>query len=186
MPLWGNLDQANNAPKYQVIAGPKAYGAYVNGEVAFQNTTPGAFIYEQAVGVYGVNATAVATYANSHNGRYPAHSGWVEQRLGTGPIISIVETSANTSGYTNADVVTVVSGEAGGNATASIVTSNTGAILSVNITNPGYGFVNVLNSNNVVINTASNTAVGAVFEATAGGKAGRVQWETLVAMHINS
>ena len=146
----------------------------------FNNTTPGAFISKQAVGVFG--ADAVET--NVSNSAGLAHAGWQLRRAGTGSIISLGYTGTAT-GFNNTDVITVASPAAGGNATATVVTNSTGGALVLTITNAGYGFTAVNAAANVSIANSTGGASGgsgATFTATAGGRAGRVHFETLVAM----
>lgn len=66
MSLWGNKDDANNAPKFHVASG---YGIAANGESQYGNTS--------TVGVFGVDAAE----AQLSNGIHP---GWVLRREGSG------------------------------------------------------------------------------------------------------
>ena len=98
----------------------------------FNNTTPGAFITNMAVGIFGVSATEEANNVLNNSTEMPAHAGWNVRRAGTGPIISF--TSNNTlTGYNNTDVITVKSYQAGGNAVFGNVsaTNYTGTNVSV-------------------------------------------------------
>lgn len=153
----------------------------------FNNATPGAFLSGVAVGVFGVSATEQAN--NKTNSKeHGAHAGWNLRKAGTGPVISI---SANGTpvGYDNADIIVVKSPAAGGtNATISFTTNATGGALSFTITNPGSGFnlLTVPTSNISVTNATGGTAAGNAatnnFTVTVGGRAGRISYETLVAM----
>jgi len=157
-------------------------GSRAGDDVAmFNNATPGAFISGQAVGIFGVSETEMANNVANHSKERPAHAGWVVRRAGTGPVISIqFGNSVVTSGYANTDTLTFVSPEAGGNGAATIQTSPAGVVTGVTITNKGFGFtLTTLNGANVVY-TGSGT--GMQWAATVGGRAGRVQTETLVAM----
>jgi hypothetical protein len=150
----------------------------------FNNTTPGAFITNMAVGVFGVSATEMANNTANASKEIPAHAGWVIRRAGTGPIVSI-SYSGTATGYNNTDVITVASPQAGGNATVSLVTNSTGGNLQLTITNAGAGFTAVNASANVSIANSTGGASsgsGATWIAAAGGRAGRVHTETLVAM----
>ena len=74
---------------------------------------------------------------------------------------------------------------AGGNAAVSLSTNATGGALVLTITNPGSGFFLVNATPNVAITNATGGSTGgsgATFTAVAGGRAGRVSYETLVAM----
>lgn len=208
MPLFGRNDQPTSAlanvqfttgaPIGTVTAvklGGGANSAFANTtgsraqvDIAmFSNTTPGAFLPGTAVGVFGVSATEQAN--NRVNaGERGAHAGWNLRRAGTGPIVSIV---ANTTlvGYVNTDLITVTSPAVGGtNATITFTTNSTGGSLSFTITNPGSGFnlVTIPTSNIAITNATGGTATGNTtttgLVVTAGGRAGRVSHETLVAM----
>lgn len=151
----------------------------------FGNTTPGAFITGQAVGVFGADATEVAV----SNAAGIAHAGWVVRRAGTGSLASFtINASATALGYDNTDIITVKSPQAGGNATISFTTNATGGALTFTITSSGAGFTTstIPTSNISVTNSTGGTATGnstvTSFIATAGGRAGRVHFETLVAM----
>jgi len=153
----------------------------------FNNTTPSAFIPGMAVGVFGVSATEQANNNLNNSVEHGAHAGWNLRRAGTGPIVSGVYTNTGT-GYNNNDVVVAKSPVAGGNAQFSISTNSTGGNVSLTLTNPGYGFnlVTIPTSNIFVTNATGGTAAGntvtTYFTITAGGRAGRVHHETLVAM----
>ena len=151
----------------------------------FNNVTPGVFIPGQAVGVFGADATEVAV----SNTKGIAHAGWVVRRAGTGSLASFtINASATALGYNNADIITVKSQQAGGNATVTFTTNATGGSLVFTITNAGAGFdvVTIPTSNISITNATGGTAAGNTtvsnFIATAGGRAGRVHFETLVAM----
>lgn len=212
MALWGRNDQAvtanstttkessNGAPigtwvyvKGDQIArvdganahfGNTSPGTRANVDVRmFNNTTPGAFINGAAVGVFGADVTETAV----SNADGIAHAGWLLRREGTGSILSGVY--ANTGvGYDNTDVLVVNSPAAGGNAQFSISTNATGGNVQLTLTTAGYGFTSVTipTSNLFVTNSTGGTATGntttASFTVIAGGRAGRVHYETLVAM----
>ena len=151
----------------------------------FNNVTPGVFIPGQAVGVFGADATEVAV----SNTKGIAHAGWVVRRAGTGSLASFtINASATALGYDNTDIITVKSQQAGGNATVTFTTNATGGSLVFTITNAGAGFdvVTIPTSNISITNATGGTASGNTtvtnFIATAGGRAGRVHFETLVAM----
>ena len=79
MALWGNNDEANNAPVWAVASG---LGVSANGETLYQNTTVDAYVDGVAIGVFGVDAAEqanTATHANTG-----AHAGWVVRTEGTG------------------------------------------------------------------------------------------------------
>jgi hypothetical protein len=150
----------------------------------YTNTTPGAFIPNQITGIFGVSASEISNNVNNNSHEMPAHAGWVFRRAGTGSVINVDYTGTAT-GYNNTDVITVASPQAGGNATVNFTTNATGGALVFNIANAGAGFFVVNASSNVSIANSTGGATGgtgATFTATVGGRAGRVQTETLIAM----
>ena len=69
------------------------------------------------------------------------------------------------------------------NATATLSTNATGGIVTSTLTTPGAGFVLVNPTATIANSTGGVTAgSGATLVATAGGRAGRVLYESLVAM----
>lgn len=211
MPLWGRNDQAvtanstttketsNGAPigTYTAVKaggganahfGNTSAGSRAATDVAmFSNATPGAFLSGVAVGVFGVSATEQSN--NTTNGKEAgAHAGWNLRRAGTGPIVSITA-NATLVGYVNTDVITVKTPAADGtNATITFTTNSTGGSLTFTIANPGSGFnlVSIPTSNISITNSTGGTATGNTTTTNlvviAGGRAGRVHHETLVAM----
>jgi hypothetical protein len=188
MALWGNLDAANNAPKQTDTSG---YGGSTpqvtaNGQVYYANTKLGSFITNAGIGVFGVTA---AEQANSSSGGstqstgIPQHAGWVIRKVGMGPILTI---TAN-SGAVGANSVLVVRansgfGNTGSNGLTSIVQANVYVIVNsagyvqnsqIQIVNPGFY------ANTPVLTPASGNAV---YTITMGGRANRVETETIVAM----
>lgn len=165
--------------------GNTSAGSRASVDVAmFSNVTPGAFVNNMATGVFGVSAQEMANNTTNHAADQPAHAGWVYRKAGTGPIVSVGITAGG-SGYDNTDVMTIASPQAGGNATVTMVTNSTGGVTALTITNSGAGFLAVDASANISIanSTGGATAgLGGGFTATAGGRAGRVHTETLVAM----
>ena len=214
MPQWGRNDQAvtansvttketsNGAPigTYVLVKGDQVgrtsganahFGntspmSRANVDVRmFNNTTPGAFLTGQAVGIFGADATETSV----SNASGIAHAGWLVRRAGTGSLASFtINASATAAGYNNADIITVKSAQAGGNATVTFVTNSSGGNLVFTISNVGAGFTTatVPTSNIFVTNSIGGTAAGNTtvtsFIAKAGGRAGRVHFETLVAM----
>jgi hypothetical protein len=175
MSLWGNLDAANNAPKQSAMTG---YGGdtpqvTANAQVYYSNTAINAFIGDAAIGVFGVDTSeqAVATAAQG----VPQHAGWVARKVGMGPITSI---TANAGSVGVNATMTITGGNGIGATTGSspatiVVRVNTANyIIGVDVVNGG------LYANTPSLNAMSN----AVFTLTMGGRANRVQTETLVAM----
>lgn len=211
MSLWGRNDQAvtanstttketsNGAPigTYTAVKaggganahfGNTSAGSRAATDVAmFSNATPGAFLPGVAVGVFGVSATEQANNKTNSN-EHGAHAGWNLRRAGTGPIVSITA-NATLAGYVNSDVITVKTPAADGtNATITFTTNSTGGSLVFTISNPGSGFnlVTIPTSNISITNATGGTATGNTTTTNlvviAGGRAGRVHHETLVAM----
>ena len=177
----GGSDRVNGANAHFGNTSP---GSRANVDVRmFNNTTPSAFLSGAAVGVFGVDATEEAI--NKAQG--VTHAGWNLRRAGTGSIVSGVYTNSGV-GYNNNDILVAKSPVAGGNATFSIATNATGGAVTLTLTNAGFGFNNVTipTSNLFVTNATGGTAAGntttTYFTVTAGGRAGRVHYETLVAM----
>ena len=174
----GRVDGAN------AHFGNTSPGSRANVDVRmFNNTTPGAFVNGAAVGVFGADATETGV----SNAAGISHAGWLIRRAGTGSILSGVYGNTGV-GYNNADVLVAKSPIAGGNAQFSISTNATGGNVQLTLTTAGYGFnlVTIPTSNLFVTNSTGGTAAGntttTYFTVTAGGRAGRVHFETLVAM----
>ncbi len=154
----------------------------------FNNATPGAFLSGVAVGVFGVSATEQSNNTLNNSKEVGAHAGWNLRRAGTGPVISITANGTPTA-YNNADVIVVKSPATGGtNAIVAFTTNSTGGALTFSITNPGAGFnlLTVPTSNISITNATGGTAAGNTttntFTVSVGGRAGRVSYETLIAM----
>lgn len=170
MALWGKNDASSNAVKHSVVS-----GSAVTGVGAYGNSTVGAIVGKQVVGLHGVDTTE-ATVA----GGKVTHPGWVLTRQGTGPVKTI-EVTAGGSNYASSDVGTVSNGTS--NATFSLTVAS-GVITGVNVTNFGNGFINTAA---ILVSIANSTGgatggTGATFAVTLGGRAGRIHHETLVAM----
>ena len=175
MALWGSLDASNNAPKQTDTSG---YGGNTpqvtaNGQVYYANTKISAFIGGAAIGVFGVNAAEQA--ASTSDTGHGAHQGWNLRKVGTGPVVSI---TAN-SGAVGQNSYIVFSG---GNGIAG--SGNTAANAQISVNTAGYITSITLNSGGVYANTpvATPNTGNAVFTLTMGGRANRVQVETLVAL----
>jgi len=212
MPLWGRNDQSvtanstttvessNGAPigTYTAVKaggganahfGNTSAGSRAATDVAmFDNTTPSAFLANIAVGIFGVSAPEVANTGSEK----VAHAGWNLRRAGTGPVVSAVYTNSGV-GYNNNDVQVVRSPVAGGNATFNMSTNATGGAVTLTLNTAGYGFTGsgqgnavIATSNLAITNSSGGTAAGnttvTYFTVTAGGRAGRVHHENLVAM----
>ena len=186
MSLWGMIDRANNSPFFataQVNLAPTA----ANANAVFGNTTFGVFLnngvaMKQAVGSFGIDVVEAGNTVSG--GTKAAHAGWNLRTEFTGPLSTITVTTVGKL-YTNGDIVTVNPGDGlvSSNATAVIATNASGNIISTSITSVGAGFITTAPTNITVANSTGGETTGsnAVFTAVAGGRAGRVQLETLVA-----
>jgi hypothetical protein len=189
--LWRYVDGGDTGTGFSVHTananfGNTSPGARANVDVnMFDNTTPNAFINTMTIGVFGVSATQQQNNVLNHSTEHPAHAGWNLRRAGSGGIISVAYTGTATS-YTNNDLIIVSSPVAGGNATFKISTNTSGGALTFTQNSAGFGFFVVNATANVVYANstggATTTGSGATFTATAGGRAGRVHYETIVAM----
>lgn len=173
MSLWGNLDAANNAPKQGDTTG---YGGNTpqvtpNTQVYYANTQVGAFIQNAAIGVFGVDAAEQALTPTAGGGK-PPHAGWVVRKVGTGPVVTI---TANTGVYGTNAYVTFTGGGTSNTAANAYAEFNgtTGALVKL-----------TLNSGGSYTSTPTATIAGAnaAITVTMGGRANRVQTETIVAM----
>ena len=179
MALWGKNDSAADSTKFaptQVNRTPDA----ANRTNLFGNTTTGAWqnngvAMKKAVGQFGVSAAEAANTAGE--GKKVAHAGWNLRTRGTGPLTSITIAAAGGS-YANSDTFAVAAGTGGTNATGNVVTNATGNVVSYSVSNWGANF----NSAAPTVTITTSTGTGASLTAVAGGRAGRVQYETLVAM----
>jgi hypothetical protein len=181
MSLWGNNDNAtgNNKPKYANTS-YRVSNSTINGNKANTAKYYGA--------VWGVSATEQANTIARADGTHPQHAGWVSQKIGTGPVKSISITNGG-SGYNSAGFLRIAGGGDGtinvsytiANSLNSLQSFSTNAMLNtistLTIVNGGAGF----NVAPTVTADGSNISP-ATFTATLGGRAGRVQYETLVSM----
>lgn len=180
MSLWGNLDgiTGNNKPVYANTT-YRISNSTINGSAANTAKYYGA--------VYGVSATEAAN--TLVDGGKVAHAGWVSQKIGTGPVATITIANGG-QGYNAAGFLTISGGGGDGTINVSYTIANSlnsmqsyssnarqNTIASITINSPGAGF----NAAPTVIAGGSNIAP-ASFTVTLGGRAGRVQYETLVAM----
>lgn len=182
MPSWGNTDDAANSVIFALNQVNKVANT-TNQTALYGNTTVGAFVSGMAVGQVGIDVVEIAN-SSEEAYRKAAHAGWNLRTAGTGSITGIAISDGG-SGYSNNDLVKVaVTGTGAVNAAATLTTNSTGGITSVTITSGGAGFVSV-NPTVTVTNSTGGSANGtsAALVATAGGRAGRVSYETLVAMN---
>lgn len=210
MSLWGNIDASNSAPIFwgasgytpNVSANSSVTANAANAQIAgiFGNTTIG-FSRENVVsGVFGVDVVEILNDSvETHHG---AHAGWIHRQAGTGPIASI---TANAGAVAVNSFVTFAGGSLGaaagmtGNTAANVRVwvNATGQIVGINLNSGGSyantpvisgaatGVANVYTGLTYAENTApisTSSFTNAVFTITMGGRANRVNQETLVAM----
>ena len=172
MALWSNTDANTSAPKYvtNYLNVPQS-SANVN--LAYGNTTTGAFFTGAAVGVFGVDSTEQGLASNQ--AEHAAHAGWVLRKAGMGGIATISAGATNRSNVGNAYVVFAGGGTGNTAANAQIfVNATTNVVTSI-----------VLNSVGLYENTPTATVTGnanVTITLTMGGRANRNTMETLVAM----
>jgi len=97
MGQWGKNDASSNSVLWSgalVKVAPNT----ANRDALFGNSTAGAFISGQTIGVYGVDAAEVAA-----GGGKVAHSGWVIQKTGTGGRSGRVQTEVLVAGGITGD-----------------------------------------------------------------------------------
>jgi len=193
MALWGATDNSANAPKWTVLSG---LGSSANGYTAFQNTTTSAFVNNLQLGIEGVNTVEIAdtTLQNSNGAGFgkAAHTGWNLRKQGTG-YVSSVSISSGGQGY-NANAYIIFTGGggiSGSNANASYTIANSlnssqtfssnalqNTIVTVTLNSPGSNYTSAPTA------TAQGGNISAAtFTVTMGGRVGRVQFETLVALN---
>ena len=194
-----NASAQSNAPKHTILANinPNAASG-ANNKNLFGNTTPGAFVNNMVVGLYGVDKVQAENHAASGETKSPGlqGAGWTLVKQGMGPATAIAITAAggvaagtdNTPPaaiYSNNDIATITTTLGGCtiNCSANVVTNPTGNVVGfTNVTNNGGLFVNVATVTVAITNSIGGTANGTGFTGTAvlGGRAGRVTKETLV------
>jgi hypothetical protein len=166
MALWSNSEANTSAPKFAVAGG---LGVSANGQTLYANTTIDAYVQNLAIGVEGVTAAEEASDTLGTQ-----HAGWNLVKRGTGPVVSI---TANTGAYSPDGNVYLTFSNGGTNTTtanAQIVTDGSKQILSITVNDGGEY------SATPTIGAVANANVA--FTITMGGRANRVQTETLVAM----
>lgn len=174
MSLWGSLDAANNAPKQAPTTGVGSTPQVTaNGMVYYGNTKVSAFVTNAEYGIFGIDTTEKGI--TTGDAKAAQHAGWNIRKAGMGPIVTI---TANSGAVATNSFITFSGGSkyvGSGNtpANASISVNTAGYITSITINNPG------LYANTPVATPVSGNAV---FTITMGGRANRVQMETIVAM----
>lgn len=153
MALWGKINRANNAPKYQVVESQVAFSASRGSNTLFNNVTVGVFHSKQLLGVWGANATQVAATEKI------THTGWHYVRQGTGSVGTLTITAGGT-GFANLSVGTITSPGAGGNASFYATTNATGGLTSLTLTSRGHSFINSTATITAPANGIINVAIG--------------------------
>jgi hypothetical protein len=179
MAQWGMNDRANNSPIFATSQVNLTTTA-INANTLFGNTTVGAFVngglpMKKAVGVFGISISEVGNTVSG--GTKAAHAGWNMRTAFTGPLTSVTIATAGRL-YTNNDTYSIAAGTGGTNQAGNVVTNATGNLVSYTVTTAGANFQSATPT--VTISVTSGGTTGSI-TATAGGRAGRVQIETLVA-----
>jgi hypothetical protein len=191
MALWGATDNSANAPKWTVLSG---LGSSANGFTAYQNVQTSAFVSGAQLGIEGVNTVEIANTQLSNGAGFgkAAHTGWNLRKQGTG-YVSSVSISGGGQGY-NANAYIIFTGGggiSGSNANASYTIANSlnssqtfssnalqNTIVTVTLNSPGSNYTSAPTA------TAQGGNISAAtFTVTMGGRVGRVQFETLVALN---
>jgi len=182
MSLWGNLDAANNAPKQGATSGYGGSSGSVtaNTQVYYANTRASAFVSNALVGVFGVDQTEQQVARTNKSPSRGQHAGWVIRKSGMGPILSVTANAGAVASNTHIVFTRGGPGIGTGNTTANAVIScnAAGYITSIAVTTPGM----YANTPNAAVFTGTSNAV---FTITMGGRANRVQTETIVAFGGN-
>lgn len=184
MSLWGNIDYptSNLKPVFANTTNASS-NSTINGTAANTNTYYGV--------VAGVSATEQQNIV-AENPR-PQHAGWVSIKTGTGPITGISVsggTGINAAGYLSITDKSVLGQGTGAN--VSFTTANSQNTLQTYSSNSAwntYGKFTITNGGSLysnasalsIVTNGANTSLG-TFTVTLGGRAGRFQTETLVAM----
>ena len=179
MAIGGTTDNANNSTLFaaqQVNRTPNTD----NRTALFNNVTTGDFQnngvnMKVAVGQFGVSAAEASNTAGE--GKMVAHAGWNLRTRGTGPLTAITVAVPGTA-YANSDTFSIAAGTGGTNATGNVVTNAAGNVVSFSVTSWGANF----SAAAPTVTITTGAGVGASLTAVAGGRAGRTQYETLVAM----
>lgn len=183
--LWGNKDYpaSNNKPLYANTSLTTS-NSTINGVAAGNNKYYGV--------VAGVSATEQTT--NATKVPVPQHAGWVSMKIGTGPVTGVAIANSG-SGINAGGFIVVTDGSSLGDGTGvnvSFTIANTKNTLQTYSNNPawnGVATVTLVNGGSLYSNATALTytvnqanTTEPVLTFTLGGRAGRIQTETLVAM----
>ena len=184
--LWGNNAAAGSEAPFGPY--PDLATNAANGQTLYANTQIGAFINNVSVGVFAANNLQAGNTVGGAHGAY--HAGWVQVTRFTGPIVTVTLTSNGASGgYSNSNTYSVFVGGGTANANLSFTSNSTGFVPNgtvVTILNGGsFANTDTANLTFFIANTSAGSTKSANspgFTITIGGKAGRKNYETLVAM----
>lgn len=178
MPLWSNTDANTSVPKFAPLQ-LRVSATQNNSNLAFGNTTISGFIPNEVDGIFAFDTTeqqnAASNSATTSASGHPAHAGWVLRKVGTGPVATITVNTGSTSNVGNAYIT--FTGGGTGNVTANaqiFVNTISNVVQSVTLNSGGsYAFTPT-----AAVSGNANVS----FTITMGGRANRIQTETLVAM----
>jgi hypothetical protein len=169
MALWSNTDANTSAPKYAVAGG---LGVSANGFTTYGNTSIDAFVTDLALGTFGVDSTEAGI--TTGEGKKIQHAGWNLRKSGTGPVLSITANTGATSPDGNVYITFTGGGTDTITANAQVFVNSISDVITTIVVNDGGKYSSTP--------TAAAVNSDAVFTVTMGGRANRVQYETLVAM----
>lgn len=166
--LWTMTDANTGVPIYAATA-LKLAPTRANANVIFANSNT-AQAFSAAVGCFGVDTQEATNTQVTPAARKMAHAGWVQRTAGMGGVLTI---SANAGAFATNSFVTFSGGGTGATqAIATVSVAANGTVQSVTLNSAGLY---------LSLPTAVPTSGNAAFTLTLGGRAGRTQYETLVA-----
>ena len=156
MSLWGgnNSVSAVNKPKHGF---PKYFG--------MATVLPGA----NSANTFGVTANGATDPAGTFGGKTPGHAGWINMSLGKGYVNSILSILAAGNNIPNGSYSIVT----GGN-------GSVGNILTLAVRSQGQNYNSAPNV--CFVPSPASAAQNGYISVTMGGRTGRFQQETIVAM----
>ena len=182
---WGNLKLANNAPNFQVAAGD---GVSANGSVMYANSQSGVFVTNLQAGIVGIDANQMGDTAQEVH--KAVHSGWNTRRVDTSKVIRLTLTGGqgvNANGF-----IVFAGGGSGSGLNVAYTMANSANLLQLSSSNSSLNTIGSIAVNNwgtgynVAPTIASYTgglpSSNATLTIALGDRAGRVHYETIVAM----
>lgn len=182
MSLWGNRDlpSGNQKPVFANTSNSTS-NSTINGTAANTNA------------YYG-NMFGVSAGEQDREARHGAHAGWTSQKIGTGPISAIDiltrGTGINTAGFLLFTDTSVLG--QGASVNVSYTIANTANLLQASSSNPALNGINTLtivsggsgwsNASQITVRTNGANTTLPTFTITLGGRGGRINYETIVAM----